>query len=123
MRLELVAGKLAHILEVLKLSSDIRRQTSGSLSKAQREYYLREQLRTIQKELGEDGAHSAELDALAKKIEEAKLPAGVEKDVRKELRRLEHMSESAAEYSMLRTWIEALVELPWSVSTEDVIDI
>jgi ATP-dependent Lon protease len=123
MRLELVAGKLAHILEVLKLSSDIRRQTSGSLSKAQREYYLREQLRTIQKELGEDESQSAELEAIGKKIESAKLPADVEKEVRKELRRLEHMSESAAEYSMLRTWIETLLELPWSVSTEDVIDI
>ncbi|MFN0241875.1 MAG: endopeptidase La [Planctomycetota bacterium] len=122
-RIELVGQKLAHVLEVLKLSRDIRKQTTGSLSKAQREYYLREQLKTIQKELGEDESASVELEAVAKAIEAAQMPPEVEQEARKELRRLERMNESAAEYSMLRTWLDALVDLPWSKSTEDVIDI
>lgn len=120
-RVAKVATRLAHLVEVLRLSHQIREQTKGTLDKAQREYYLREQLKQIQKELGTDeGSDNAELEV---RVREAKMPAEVEKEVRKELTRLNRLSEGAAEYGSLRTWVETMTELPWSVASTDRIDI
>ncbi len=120
-RLHKVAERLAHVVEVLSLSRDIRQQTKGTLDKAQREYYLREQLRTIQKELGEGGG--VELEELRETIDKAGMPEDVHEQALKELARLEKMPEAAAEYGMLRTYLETLGDLPWARSTEDAIDI
>jgi ATP-dependent Lon protease len=91
------------------------------MEQAQREYYLREQLKTIQKELGEGG--SLELGELEGQIAAAGMPEEAEKEARKELRRLEQMSEAAAEYGMVRTYLDWMIELPWSALTEDSLDI
>ncbi len=120
-RMDLVSEKLAHVIEVLTLSQEIRDRTQGKMEKAQREYYLREQLRQIQKELGE--GQSVEVQDLARAIEKAKLPPSVKKEARRELTRLERMPEAAAEYGMLRTYLECLIELPWKKSTKDALDI
>jgi len=120
-RMDKVSEKLAHLVEVLALSQEIRQKTQGKMEKAQREYYLREQLRQIEKELGE--GQSVELADLAAAIEKSKMPAEVKKEARRELARLQRMPEGAAEYGMLRGYLEALVELPWGKTTKDKIDI
>jgi ATP-dependent Lon protease len=122
-RLDKVSSKLGHRLEVLRLSREISQQTKGSMEKAQRDYYLREQLKTIQKELGEGDGRSVEVKEIAEAIVKAKMPPDVDKEARKELVRLERMPEAAAEYGMIRTYLDWLIELPWSVTTEDMIDI
>ncbi len=122
-RLDKVSGKLAHRLEVLRLSKEISQQTKGSMEKAQREYYLREQLKTIQKELGEGDAKALEMKELADAIAKAHMPPEVEKEAKKEVARLERMPEAAAEYAMIRTYLDWLIELPWARKTEDSIDI
>ncbi|HVS11902.1 MAG TPA: endopeptidase La [Planctomycetota bacterium] len=122
-RLKAVAAKLDHILRVLELSRDIRRETKGSLDKAQREFYLRQQLRTIQKELGEDEEGSAELEELSKRIEESGMSEEALREARRELARLQRMPQAAAEHSMIRTWLDSLVDLPWSRSSEDTLDL
>jgi ATP-dependent Lon protease len=120
-RMDKVSEKLAHLVEVLTLSQEIRQKTQGKMEKAQREYYLREQLRQIEKELGE--GQSVELADLAVAIDKSKMPAEVKKEARRELGRLQRMPEGAAEYGMLRGYLEALVELPWAKTTKDKIDI
>jgi ATP-dependent Lon protease len=122
-RLDRVLSLLAHRLEVLRLSRDIDARTKKSVDERQREYLLREQLKTIQKELGEDESNSAEIAELSKAITDAKMPEDTEKHARQELKRLERMPEAAAEYSMLRGYLEWLTELPWSVSSKSEIDI
>jgi ATP-dependent Lon protease len=122
-RLEKVASRLAHRVEILRLSKEISQQTKGSMDKQQREYYLREQLKTIQKELGEEDGKSVEMKELAEAIEKAQMPAEVEKEARKELTRLERMPEAAAEYAMIRTYLDWLIELPWVVEAGEAIDI
>ncbi len=122
-RLERVQQRLSHMLEVLKLSRDIRARTKGVLDKAQREYYLREELKTIQKELGEENAQEGEIQRLAEGLQQAGLPAPALEEAQKELARLRRMPQSAAEYAMLRTWIEMVIDLPWQRSTEDAIDL
>ena len=122
-RLDLVTQKLTHRLEVLRLSREISQQTKGSMEKAQRDYYLREQMKTIQKELGEGDPKSAEVKELADAITKAGMPPEVDREARKELARLERMPEAAAEYGMIRTYLDWLIELPWSVESESTIDI
>ena len=122
-RLDRVLQLLSHAIEVLRLTRDISEQTRESVDSRQREYILREQLRTIQKELGEDEGTGAEIAELDKAIAEAKMPEEVEVQARKELKRLERMPEAAAERSMVRTYLDWLIELPWSVLSEDNIDI
>jgi ATP-dependent Lon protease len=122
-RLDKVSRMLGYRLDVLRLSKEISQQTKGSLEKAQRDYYLREQLKTIQKELGEADAKSVELKEIDEAITKAKMPPEVEKEARKELSRLERMPEAAAEYAMIRTYLDWLIELPWSVATDDALDI
>ena len=122
-RLDKVLAALGRRLEVLKLSRDIGEQTKETMADQQREYFLRQQLKTIQKELGEDEDGKAEIEELAEAITKAEMPDEVEKHARKELKRLERMPEAAGEYSMVRTYLDWLVELPWAKQSEDVIDI
>jgi ATP-dependent Lon protease len=122
-RLDRVLWLLAYRIEVLRLSRDIGQQTQEAMGARQREYLLREQLRAIQKELGEADEKSGEIADLAKAIEDAKMPEEVEQQARKELSRLERMPEASGEYSMVRAYLDWLVALPWSKSSEDAIDI
>ncbi len=122
-RLDKVIGLLAQRIEVLRISRDIGQQTRQAVEGRQREYILREQLKAIQKELGETEGTGAEIEELAKAIAEAKMPEEVEQHARKELRRLERMPEAAGEYSMIRTYLDWLIELPWAKLSEDAIDI
>jgi ATP-dependent Lon protease len=122
-RLDAVLAKLAHQLSVLRLSHEIGEQTRASIDQRQREHILREQMRQIQKELGESDEGTAEIEELTKQIDEAGMPEEVEAHARKELKRLQRMPEAAAEHGMVRTYLEWLTELPWSRTTESEIDI
>jgi ATP-dependent Lon protease len=121
--LDKLLGLLAKRIQVLQLSKEIGDQTQQTLSSQQREYILREQLRQIQKELGDDDAKSTELKELADKIEKAGMPKDGEEQATRELKRLQRMPESAAEYGMIRTYLEWLIELPWSKLDPERIDI
>ncbi len=122
-RLDLVLRLLAQRLAVLRLSQEIAEETRQTIEKENRERLLREQLRTIRRQLGEEGERDAEIEELEKAIAEAGMPEEVEEHARKELRRLERLPEAAAEYGMLRTYLEWLIELPWAKLDEEVIDI
>ncbi|MBD3336241.1 MAG: endopeptidase La [Candidatus Eisenbacteria bacterium] len=122
-RLDKVIQLLARRIEVLRLSQEISEQTKETMDQRQREFLLREQLKTIQKELGETDSRESELEELSEAIEKAQMPEEVEKQARKELKRLRGMPEAAAEASMVRTYLEWLTELPWGVLSEEAIDI
>jgi ATP-dependent Lon protease len=122
-RMKRVAELLGHRIEVLRLTSQISQQTKSSMEGRQREFLLREQLKTIQKELGDDDPKNEELGELRRRIEDAKMPPEVAQQALKEVARLERMSDAGGEYSMVRTYLDWLVELPWSVTTERTIDI
>jgi ATP-dependent Lon protease len=123
-RVEKASRLLAQRIEVLRLSAEIGKQTRASLDERQREVLLREQMAAIQRQLGEgeDGknAEMAELDAA---ITKAGMPKEVDDAARKELRRLQRMPEAAAEYGMVRTYLDWLIELPWKLPEETPIDI
>ncbi|MFO1303663.1 MAG: endopeptidase La [Burkholderiales bacterium] len=123
MRLDRVLAFLVSRIEVQRLSKEIGEQTQGRLEGRQREALLREQMRTIQKELGEGDDNAAEVAGLAEQIAKAKMPEDVEKHARKELSRLAQMSEQSPESSMLRTYLDWLVELPWTLPAEEPIAI
>jgi ATP-dependent Lon protease len=110
-------------LEVLELGSKIQSQVQSEVGKNQREYFLREQLKAIQKELGEDDDQAKEIEELREKIEAAGMPEGVLKEAQRELDRLARMPVAAAEYTVSRTYIDWLVSLPWNKRTEEVIDL
>jgi ATP-dependent Lon protease len=123
-RMEKVARMLAHRIEILRLSNEIGQQTKAALDKRQREVLLREQMAAIQRQLGEgDDGKAAEMAELNEAIAKAKMPEEVEQQARKELRRLERMPEAAAEYGMVRTYLDWLLELPWSLPEATPIDI
>ena len=122
-RLEKVAELLAHRLAVLRLTKEIEKQTKEAVDQRQREYILREQLKAIQRELGEVEPKAAEVEELRKAIAEAKMPEEVEKEALDELARLERLPEGAAEYSVVRNYLDWLISLPWSVLSEEHIDI
>jgi ATP-dependent Lon protease len=122
-RSEKVSERLAHQIELLELSKKIGEQTKESMDRTQRQYFLREQLKAIQKELGEEDGQRLEIEELRKKIHEARMPPEVEKEVLRELTRFERIPEVAAEYSALRTYLDWMVELPWSISSEEQIDL
>jgi ATP-dependent Lon protease len=121
-RLERVSTHLTRRVEVLKLSRQIEEQTKEAIDDRQREYVLREQLKQIQKELGEE-AEGQEGEELAAAITKAGMPAEVEEHARKELKRLERMNEASGEYSMARTYLDTLIALPWSKLDAESIDI
>jgi ATP-dependent Lon protease len=123
-RLERVSEFLSYRLEVLRLSRQIHDRTKETIDDRQREFLLREQLKTIQKELGEgDDAKAQEIAELREKIDKAGMLEEIEQHARKELARLERMPEASGEYSMARTYLEWLIELPWAVEEEAPIDI
>jgi ATP-dependent Lon protease len=123
-RLDIVLDCLLGRLEVLRLSRELDERTKASIDQRQREYLLREQLRSIQKELGEgDAGNGVEIDALRKAIAEAGMPEEVATQANKELQRLERMADGSAEYSMVRAYLDWLVELPWREPEPDSIEI
>ncbi len=122
-RAQRVSEKLARQIELLELSKKIGTETKESMDKSQRQYFLREQLKAIQKELGEADGKGVEVEELRKKLYDAKMPPEVEKEALKELARLERIPEAAPEHSLLRTYFDWLVELPWSIFTEEEIDL
>src|SRR5882757_6694356 len=122
-RLDKVLKLLANRLEVLKITRDITEQTQSALGERQREAVLREQMRQLQKELGDDEGSDAEMGELEKAIEKAAMPAEVAEHARKELKRLQRMNEASPEYGMLRSYLDWLVALPWSKTDVEDIDI
>ncbi|MGB8658636.1 MAG: endopeptidase La [Candidatus Zixiibacteriota bacterium] len=122
-RLRKVLSHINREVEVLELSRRIQSQTASELGKTQKEYILREQLKAIQRELGEADERTAELDEFKKKIKEAKLPPEALDAAQKELDRLSKMNPAAAEYVVSRTYLDWLVNLPWKEGTQDVLDI
>src|SRR5216684_983349 len=122
-RLDKVLALLAQRIEVLKLSKQIGEQTQQSLSSQQREHILREQLRHIQRELGEGDEKSVELAELREAIEKAGMSKEAKDQATKELKRLERMPEAAAEYGMIRAYLDWLIDLPWSKLDTDAIDV
>jgi len=122
-RLDRLLEMLSHRVEVLKVSREVDERTRESITDVNRKHLLREQMRTIQKELGEGEEGTADVEELERAIDAAKMPEEVDKVARKELKRLQRMPEAAGEYSMVRTYIEWLVDLPWAAVPEPVIDI
>jgi ATP-dependent Lon protease len=110
-------------LEVLELGSKIQSQVQSEVGKNQREYFLREQLKAIQKELGEGDEQAKEIEELRAKVESAGMPDGVKKEALRELDRLSKMPVAAAEYTVSRTYLDWIVALPWAKRTEDAIDL
>jgi ATP-dependent Lon protease len=110
-------------LELLKLGSKIQSEVQSKIEEGQKEYFLREQMKAIQKELGEKDERVAELEELKKRIDEAGLPEEAKKQAEKELDRLSRMPPQAAEYTVSRTYLDWLVELPWKKGTDDTIDV
>jgi ATP-dependent Lon protease len=122
-RLEKLTVFLNRELEILELRGKIQSQAQSVMDKAQREFYLREQLKAIQKELGEFDERTMEINELKRKIEEANLPGEAKKEAERELDRLSKMPPQAAEYTTSRTYLDWLVSLPWAKSTEDNLDV
>jgi len=122
-RLKKVTILLNREVETLELSSRIQSHVKEGIDKTQREYYLREQLKAIQKELGETDDKMSEMEEIRKKILEARMPPDVQKIAEKELDRLSKMSNMSAEYTVSRTYLDWLTEIPWSQATEDNLNI
>ena len=122
-RLEKLIVILSREIELLELGHKIQSQVQTELNKNQREYYLRQQLKAIQKELGEGDPRSSEIEDIEKKIESANLPEDARKAADKELERLRMIPPESAEHTVVRTYLDWLVALPWSISTEDNLDI
>ena len=122
-RLERVSNLLTRRVEVLKLSRQIEEQTKEALDDRQKEILLREQMRQIRKELGEDGQGAEEIAELSEAITKAGMPPDIEEHARKELKRLERMNEASGEYSMARTYFDTLLAMPWSKLDVEDIDI
>jgi ATP-dependent Lon protease len=122
-RLRKVNGMINKELQVLEMSRKIQSDAASEMGKSQREYILREQLKAIQKELGETDDRTMEMEEFKEKIAAAKMPDEAREAADKELDRLSKMNPSAAEYTVSRTYLDWLVTLPWSVSTDDILDI
>jgi ATP-dependent Lon protease len=122
-RLRRLSQILARELEVVQLGSQIQSQVQSEVDKGQREFFLRQQLKAIQDELGEGDEQQAEVNELRRRVEEAELPEHARKAAERELSRLEKLPPAAAEHGVIRTYLEWLVELPWSQRTEDDLDV
>ncbi|MDQ3006651.1 MAG: endopeptidase La, partial [Chloroflexota bacterium] len=122
-KLKKLIGLLVREAEVLQLGQKIQNEARGEIEKVQREYFLREQMKAIQKELGERDEQAVETEDFRKKIEEAKMPEEAEKQAKRELERLSRLPTAAAEYGVIRTYLDWLVSIPWSKSTADNLEI
>jgi ATP-dependent Lon protease len=122
-KLERLLGLMGHELEVLELGRKIQSQAEESIGKSQREYFLREQLKAIQRELGELSDDQAEIAELRERIEKAGLSPEALREAQRELTRLERIPTASPESSVIRTYLELLVSLPWNVSTEGDLDV
>jgi ATP-dependent Lon protease len=122
-RLKTVHEALLREQEVLEVGSKIESQVKNEVGRTQREYYLREQMKAIQKELGENDESTKEIEDLRAKIQEAKMPEDAEKEALRELNRLSKIPPASAEYTVGRTYLDWLTRVPWSKKTEDVYDI
>jgi len=122
-RIQKVTAFVNKEIEVLELGSKIQSQVKEEMTKAQRDFYLREQLKAIQKELGETDEHAIEVNELKEKIEKAGMPEEAKKEAERELDRLSKMPPQAAEYSVVRTYLDWITSLPWNKNTEDNLDI
>jgi ATP-dependent Lon protease len=122
-KFRLLIAHLSREKEVLTIGKKIETEAREEMNKAQREYYLRQQLRAIQKELGETNQEQSEVDEYEMKIDDAALPEEARKEAERELKRLSGMSPQAAEYSVIKTYLDWLVDLPWSKTSEDQTDI
>jgi len=122
-KLRRLIGLLSKELEMLELGRKIQAEAQSEMEKVQREYYLREQLKAIQRELGEGDEQVVEIDEFAKAIEEANMPEEAEKEARRELDRLSKLPTAAAEYGVIRTYLDWMTNLPWDKRTQDNLDI
>lgn len=122
-RLQKVLKLINRQFEVLKLSNKINSQVKGEMSKTQREYYLRQQLKAIKEELGDKEDEESGIEELEAKLKEAGLPPDAEKAAQRELRRMRNMQPSQAEYTVARTYLDWLADIPWSKSSKDDLDL
>ena len=122
-KLERLLGHMAHELEVLELGRKIQSQAEEQMGKAQREYFLREQLKAIQRELGELDSEGGELVELRERIEKAGLPPEAKREAEREISRLERIPSASPESSVIRTYLELIVSLPWNISTGGEVDV
>src|SRR5687767_14188673 len=122
--LTLTHAALARELEIMQIRSKIATEAQGEMDKAQRDYVLRQQLKQIQKELGEDETgEKAEAEQLRERLETADLPADVRKEAERELKRMEALPQAAPDYHVIRTYLEYIIELPWNKSSEERLDL
>lgn len=122
-KLKKLIGLLVREAEVLQIGQKIQNEARGEIEKVQREYFLREQMKAIQRELGDADEQAVETEEFRKKIEDAKMPEEAHKQAKRELDRLSRLPTAAAEYGVIRTYLDWLVTLPWSKSTADNLDI
>jgi len=122
-RLTKVSALVTRELQILKLGSQIQTEVSGSIEKSQREYFLREQLRAIRKELGEEEEGAVELKDLKERLTKFDAPDKVKEAAQKEMERLSRMNAASSEYTVSRTYTEWLLDLPWRIATQDQLDI
>ncbi|HEX8748129.1 MAG TPA: endopeptidase La, partial [Pyrinomonadaceae bacterium] len=122
--LQLAHGYLAHEIEIMQIRSRIQSEAQTEMNKAQRDYILRQQLKAIQKELGDDeGGEQAEATMMRERLEAADLPDDVRKEADRELKRMEKLPQAAPDYHVIRTYLEYILELPWRKSSEDKLDL
>jgi ATP-dependent Lon protease len=122
-RLREVSKILSRELEVFELGTKIQSQVQSEMEKGQREFFLRQQLKAIQDELGEGDAEQAEINELRERLDVLELPEDIDKAARRELARLEKLPSAAAEYGVIRTYLEWIITLPWNTTTEDNLDL
>ena len=122
-RMRMLIGILTRELDVLELGSKIQSDVRSEIDKGQREYFLRQQMRAIQQELGETNEQEAEITELRQKIDELKLPEEADKAARRELDRLANISPQSAEYPVIRTYLDWIITLPWTVNSDDNLDV
>jgi ATP-dependent Lon protease len=122
--LHLAHSYLAREIDIMQIRSKVANEAQEEMNKAQRDYILRQQMRAIQKELGEDeGGERAEAELLRERLEKAALPEDVRKEAERELKRMERLPNAAPDYHVIRTYLEYVLELPWLKSTEDKLDL
>ena len=123
-RLRMLAARLATQLDILELQNKIQNQVKESIDKSQRRFYLQEQMKAIRRELGEgEGGTGSEIEGMKQKLDAAKLPENVMKEAMRELGRLEAIPSASPEYGVIRTYLQILAELPWSVLDADKLDL